>query len=342
MKNPKNVLIIRTDRIGDVILSIPLAEQFKKHFPECKVTFLVRDYTKELLIGNQFIDEVLVLKEFNGKIDVHTNVQMIKGKKFDAAIIVYPTFELAWMIFKSRIKHRIGTGYRWYSFLFNHRIFEHRKTAERHELEYNLNLLKVFNIKPEVNKQNVSFFLHRNEESIEKIDRLINSLEINPNKPFIIVHPGSGGSSVDLPINKMRELVNLLSKLDVYIFITGAESEINLAESLSSNKNVFNLAGKLVLQDLVELIRRGKIFISNSTGPMHIAASLGLYIVAFFPKIKECSVERWGPYTNKCSIFKPELDCVNCTKEQCLRLNCMNTITIGNVFEEIVKISKSL
>ncbi len=68
MIEPKNLLIIRTDRIGDVILSLPLAELVKGHFPNCKVTYLLRNYTKCLAQNHPFIDEILVLKEEKGKV----------------------------------------------------------------------------------------------------------------------------------------------------------------------------------------------------------------------------------------------------------------------------------
>ena len=99
MIKPKNLLIVRTDRIGDVILSLPLAGIIKKHFPECKVTFLVRDYTKELVANHPFIDNIITLKEDNGKVSIKNNVEEIKKYNFDSSIIVYPTFATALIIF---------------------------------------------------------------------------------------------------------------------------------------------------------------------------------------------------------------------------------------------------
>ncbi len=138
MIKPKNLLIVRTDRIGDVVLSLPLAELVKNNYPDCKVTFLIREYTKDVVSNHPFIDEIIVLKEKEGKILINENVKQIAEKKFDAAIIVYPTFQTSLIIYLSKIKNRIGTGYRWYSFLFNNKVYEHRKFAEKHELEFNV------------------------------------------------------------------------------------------------------------------------------------------------------------------------------------------------------------
>ena len=80
MTGPKNILIVRTDRIGDVVLSLPLAGFIKKHYPDCKVSFLIRNYTKELTDDHPYIDEVLILQEKNGNIPVSSNVNQLKEK----------------------------------------------------------------------------------------------------------------------------------------------------------------------------------------------------------------------------------------------------------------------
>ena len=77
MIEPKNLLIVRTDRIGDVVLSLPLAEIVKKYFPQCRITFLLREYTKAIAEGHPFIDDLIILKEENGKIPLMKNVRLI-------------------------------------------------------------------------------------------------------------------------------------------------------------------------------------------------------------------------------------------------------------------------
>lgn len=126
MNPPKNILIVRTDRIGDVVLSLPMAAIVKKHYPECKVTFLLRQYTKPLAENNPFIDDVIILRESNGKPSVGQNVALLKNR-FDACVVAYPTYAISLILFLSGIRTRIGTGYRWYSFLFNKKIYDHRK-----------------------------------------------------------------------------------------------------------------------------------------------------------------------------------------------------------------------
>ena len=339
MITPKNILIVRNDSIGDVVLSLPLAGLIKKQYPDCKVTFLLRIYTKDIAYGHPNIDDVIILKEDNGKIPVWKNVNQLKNGLFDASIIVYPTFITALIIFLARVKIRVGSGYRLYSFLFNKKIFEHRKYAEKHELEYNVNLLKVFGIEENISTQNVLFDIPINKTSMEKVNTTLTDSGVEFEKKTIIVHPGSGGSAIDLSIEKFSQLVKNLSLLnEVNIIITGNENEKNICETISTNTNAIDFSGKFNLSEIICLISLSNLFISNSTGPLHIAAALGKSVIGFYPKIRACSPERWGPYTQKKVIYTPEIECNDCTREQCERLNCMNSIDIDKVTKEVEKL----
>ena len=231
---PKNILIVRTDRIGDLVLTLPLAGLIKKQYPNCRVSFLIRDYTKNILSNHPFIDNVIVLKESDGKDNLFDNLNLIKQKRFDTCIVVRPMFIPSLIMFLSGIKNRIGTGYRWYSFLFNQKVYEHRKNAERHELEYNINLLEKLNIKNNVDESNVRYDLQVDEQSLQNVIKDLLDEKIDLQKQIVIVHPGSGGSSIDLPINKFTELVKKLDDDDYQIILTGSKNEIELCDKIKS------------------------------------------------------------------------------------------------------------
>lgn len=339
---PRNILIVRTDRIGDVVLSLPLARIIKQHYPKAKVTFLVRAYTKALVENNYFIDEVIILKEESTKILIAENIKQLKKKNFDTAIIVYPTLKIALITFLSGIKYRVGSGYRLYSFLFNKKVYEHRKDAVKHELEYNLSLLSQLGINHIGGTNNVSFDLDVNKSSLNKVESLLGSLGINNKEKFVIIHPGSGGSAVDLPVEKFIELVKMLSDKKIKIVLTGSENEKEICNQLVLNELIFNLAGELNLEELIALISKCSLLITNSTGPIHIAAALDKYTFGFYPKVKVCSAKRWGPYTEKKFIYEPEIECNNCSVEQCAELNCMNSINVVRVYNDIIKVLENL
>jgi ADP-heptose:LPS heptosyltransferase len=320
-----------------------MAELVKKKFPDCRVAYFIRNYTRPLIDGNPFIDEVVIAEESDGEILFKKSLEIIKSKNFDTCVVVNPTLKISLMMFLAGIGNRIGTGYRWYSFLFNNKVYEHRKYAEKHELEYNINLLNKIDIDFKDFSNEIKFHLNIDDKSSEKINFILAEKGYKAENKIVIIHPGSGGSSVDLPKEKLIELTRKLSDLkNVTIVITGSKSESKLCKEFEINQSVLNLSGQLDLSLLKALINKADLFISNSTGPMHIAAALGVQVIGFFPKILSCSQKRWGPYTQKKTIFIPTIDCSNCGREQCEKLNCMNSIDIGKVFDETKAVLKIL
>lgn len=339
MKKYKNILIVRTDKIGDVVLSLPLAGIIKNTFPDAKITFLVQNYTKPLVECCTNVDEVITLHKSGDKIHFSQNVKMLREKKYDLCITVSPKFKVAAILKSAGIKTRIGTGYRWYSFLFNKRIFEHRKTAERHELEYNINLLKPINITPEVSKDSVDYNIHPSKNSDLKVEQIIKAQNIDFNKTSIIIHPGSGGSAVDWPQSHFLELTRQMAQdLNINVFVTGSQNEKELCQKLVVSNNVYNLAGLFDLSELISLISKSDMMIANSTGPIHIAAALNKFVIGFYPKIVVCSEERWGPYTKNKIVFKPGICESNCSRKQCAELNCMTSIKPEDVYAKIKEV----
>jgi ADP-heptose:LPS heptosyltransferase len=122
------------------------------------------------------------------------------------------------------------------------------------------------------------------------------------------------------------------------IILTGGKGEETLVEHINNNINGFSisLVNCLNLRELACLIKTAKLFISNSTGPIHIAAAVGTFVVGFYAPITACSERRWGPYTNNKIIFTPEVpECKKCTLKKCKHYNCMEKISIPEVYRKI-------
>lgn len=319
----KKIVLVRYDRIGDVVLTLPMAEVLKKR-GECELFFLGRDYTRVLAEASPYIDGFISWDELKYLSPLAIS-RKLKKLNFDEVYVVSPGFKIALSLFLAGIKKRTGIGYRWYSFLFNNKVFEHRKTALKNELEYNLSMLGW---------QGKYHFSSDFFAGIPGFERFI------PDKAKIItiIHPGSGGSAADLPLETFRELAARLCKdgrFDVYL--TGSSDEIRKCEIVKGDSDARILAGELSLEELISFIKEGDLFISNSTGPLHIAAAAGSFTVGFYPLVVQCSVERWGPYTDRKLIFSPEIGCSDCSLKQCARLECMNSIKSENVFAAIEK-----
>ncbi len=293
----KNILLVRIDRIGDVILSLPMLPLLRRRFPNATISVLMRRYTRELVDHHSCVDEVILYEHENRISSLLAILKKIRCRRFDIAIIPYPRFRPALLVFFASIPIRVGSGYRWYSFLFNRRVFEHRKNAQRHEVVYNLNLLQPLGIDTH---ERPEFEFSISASACDAVDSLLAGNSISHQDKFVILHPGSGGSARDWSAENFSRLGNELHRrLGVKALVTGGKGEEPLVQKVTDGMTPKPLAvvGRLSLMELGALIRRARVFVSNSTGPMHIAATVGTPVVAFFPPIVQCSRVRWGPYS---------------------------------------------
>jgi len=323
-------LLVRTDRLGDVILSTPVATALKKRWPDAHVTFLARRYTAEVLRCHPHVDEIIEPG------DSASLIATLREKKFDAAIMLHPRPQLAWAIWRSGIAQRIGTGYRWYSFLFNRRVFEHRKNAARHEAEYNLRLLRPLGIADAP----VEFHFSLSPNERERIDAKLKALGAGAH-PFIL-HPGSGGSARDWPPENFARLADRLQETGAQVMLTGATNETDLINEilqLTQTKPI-SLCGRLSITELAVLCQRAAVFVSNSTGPLHLAVMVGAPVVAFYPPIQACRPERWGPYGRSAEVLMSQQDeCGRCRGAKTKICDCMQAISVQAALQKIREIT---
>ena len=134
--------IFRTDRIGDLILTLPMAEAIRQHDADARITFVVQEYTRSIAALNPFIDDIISIpaRDLSGGIAAFSRI--LRDQRFDAAFFAYPRPRLAFAARLAGIPLRAGIAYRWYSFLFTHRRREHRHPSRLHERDYNLRLLE--------------------------------------------------------------------------------------------------------------------------------------------------------------------------------------------------------
>ena len=334
LQGNERILIVRTDRIGDLILSTPVAEVLKQKFPQAQIDFLVASYTTPILKNNPFITETIL--DDNKKVQGFFKLRkIIKQKKYHMAVVLHPTLKLAWLLKSAGVGYRIGTGYRGYSFLFNQKIYQHRKTVEKHESEYNLDMLAPVGIE----NQKILPKLYLSETEKIEASNYLKKLGIIEDNCFVIIHPGSGGNCLNWAPEKFGELAEkLITSYSVKVLVTGQPEEEILAEKMKSRmkRSFIDLMGKTDLRLLSAIIEKSDLLISNSTGPMHIAAALGVPTVAIFCPIFTASPKRWGPYGERDTVITPPVPaCRNCSPQRCERGNCMDLITAEEVFEKV-------
>ena len=334
----ENVLIVRTDRIGDVVLTLPMVPALHAKFHGRRISMLLRSYTQELVDGFAGLDSILTYDHGNKPKAFFTLLSELRKCRFDLVFVVHPTFRLALVMLLAGIQIRVGTGYRWYSFLFNRKVFEHRKTAEKHEAEYNLSLLQAVGCDI---RSIPSIALAVSAAAKNAAAQEIKRLGIAASEKLVILHPGSGGSAREWSAQNFGDLARALKNDGCSVVVTGSSLEELLVEEVVSRASgsVTASAGRLSLKELAAFIGSARLFVSNSTGPLHIAAAVGTPVIAFYPPIRECSPCRWGPLTEKKLVFTADNAlCERCKGGPCQGSDCMDQITVDRVLQAARKL----
>ncbi len=294
----RRIIVSRTDHIGDVVLSLPVFASLKKCLPESEIMAFVSDYTADVARSSPYVDDVITYKAGDSIIST-----MMRFKIFqpDAILFLFPRFRLSAAAFLAGIPIRVGTNHRWYSFLFNKKVSEHRKYSVKNEAEYNTALAEVLGCKEK------SFDITLKLD-VAALDHVKNFLRENNLNKFIVVHPGSSGSAFDWSADRFRDLVTRLpDNLQTKVLVSGTVEEHSLCESISKGiPGVINTAGKFSLLEFIALLSEAEAFISSSTGPIHLAAAVGTPVIGIYPNKRPMTPVRWAPLTDKKIILTPK------------------------------------
>lgn len=296
------ILVSRTDRIGDLVLTLPVFETLKAAFPQARVTALVSEYAADVVRGHPAVDEIWAVR---GTESFSTFYRGFKDREIEAALFVYPRPKPALAAWAARVPVRVGTAYRWYSFSFNRKIAVHRSHCDRHELEYNLDLLDPLGVRKKIKK--LRLFLP--PEAKRRARRLLKAFQ---RKKIVAVHPGSGGSNWNWPLERYAGLMEkLLEHKRIAVVLTAGEKEAALVQPLLNRwtnlrKRLLVLCGVLSIKELAAVYQQVQVLVCSSTGPMHLAAAVGCPTVALFGLRRATSPVRWGPFGNQAIVHQPE------------------------------------
>jgi heptosyltransferase III len=333
------VLIVRTDRIGDVILTLPMISALHSSFPSASLAILLQSYTKNLAEGQDGLSSIIVEDSQGKKKNFFSLLTELRTYKFDAAFAVYPRFRIALLLRLAGIPLRIGTAFRWYSFLFNRKVYEHRKTVEKHEAEYNLSMLKELGCKV---PGKIEPMLVITQKEKEKAASIRAHLGLEYSDRVVLLHPGSGGSAREWKPENFASLASMIARKKFRVFITGTESERDLIDHIVrlSQGAARPFISSLSLKEYGAFIQTASVFAANSTGPLHIASAVGTPVVGFYPPVKVMSAKRWGPLGEKKIIFTPDPAlCSQCAGGPCRGNACMDQITVEQAAEAVLKLT---
>jgi heptosyltransferase II len=335
IRNANNILIIQTAFIGDVILTTPLIRETKRAFPEAHIDVLVIPETKNVLNNNPHIRSILVFDKRSKKIRTFFKmVWMIYKSKYDFAFAAHRSMTTAWLMILGGTKIRIGFTGKAAARLMSDPI-TFRQSAR--QVERYLDLLRPMTYRP-LEAQSELFF----SPEIEQRSRHLLSV-LDPQKPKIIIAPGSVRATKRWPEERFTELLKKLGRIDINIILMGSPGEKILCDKIerdSSVNGVLNLAGKTSLLEAAAVIKKSDLLVCNDSGTMHMANAVSTDVFAFFGP----TVEWFGfsPFRPNDKVFQVDVDCRPCGThggKACPKghFKCMLDIEVEQVYQAIVK-----
>ena len=334
MKQSPTIIISRTDRIGDVVLTLPLSFILKQQFPGSRIVFLGRDYTQSIIEACPTVDHFLSWDAIQ-KLALNRQKEVFWQQKADVIIHVFPNRRIARLAKIAGIQERIGSSRRWFHWLScNKRVYLKRRGQGLHEAVLNARLLSPLCDTSKFGKKVLSEFpvIKNQRRPGAKVKALLRGNKFN-----LVIHPFSKGSARDWPTRHFVDLIKSLPEDKFHIVVTGSTEESQKIKKKIKPlcKGFTDASGKINLNELIDLLATADGLVVGSTGPLHIAAAMGQRTLGLFPGQKGLSPDRWGPLGPRAKSLAAHRNCSRpCRFEHCL---CMEEITVDEVREQVLR-----
>jgi ADP-heptose:LPS heptosyltransferase len=298
----KRILIIRQDRIGDVVLATGIPREIKKRWPDSYVGMLLRGSTRLLLENNPHVDGIIT--------DDHTPetrkesfwslVRQLRRHRFTHALMLLPEARINYMVFCAGIPFRVGHGVVLFHALTLTRPVMTRKFQKgRHEAEYSMDLARSIGVKTD----DVTPEIHLTENEKTQVADL--AAKWGDGRRVVGLNATCGGSAPNWEAAAWAELANILRQDDsVQVVIT----DYMVPGPLQNLPGVlYPCAGTDLRESMIPLAALD-LLVSASTGPMHMAGALKIPTLSLFCPLPSCETALWGPLGNRAEYCLPEAE----------------------------------
>lgn len=329
MNKQEKILVLQTSFLGDVVLTTPLLSELRRRFPSATVTVLCTPQARSLLEGNPDVDEILVddkRGEGRGWPGLWRRAKDLKRRGFTMAFSPHKSLRSALLLFLAGIPCRVGFRQSAGWFFYHRRV---DRDPGRHDVERNLSLLRPFGVEPGECRRELRVEVDPGARA--EVERLLRSSGVERGGIIFGINPGSVWPTKRWTAEGYAELmVRLKQRYSCALLLFGGPEDresVARIQELSGHAGI-DLAGKIALRDLACAVEWCNVFITNDSGPMHIAVARGVPVVAIF-----CATTPalgFYPYSSKAVVVEKDLPCRPCGShggrrcplgtEDCMRL----------------------
>ena len=336
--SPVRILIRGTNWIGDAVMSEPALSAIRQAFPKADITLLVKPAIAELFQQHPAIDHLLIYEHrgrharLSGKWALGSE---LRRGRFDVAILLQNAFEAALLSFLAGIPRRYGYGTDGRAFLLSDAITVPHRTALAHQTQYYLDLLRPLGITPSPAAPRL--FVSDSED--ERMRQRLTEAGIQATERLIGINPGStyGSAKRWLPERFAHAADRVAEQFGGRVVIVGAAGEEALGQAIAEkmHSKPVVLSGRTSIRELMSVIKRCRLFVTNDTGPMHIAAAFDVPVVAVFGPT---DFRTTSPFGEAHQIVRQPVECSPCLLRECpIDHRCMTGVTVEQVYKAAAK-----
>jgi len=334
----KRILVTEVNWLGDSILTTPVFKALKESFPSSYVGVMTVERVADIFLANSYIDEVIIFDEkkthrsFLSKMKF---ISFLKKKRFDTVFLIHRSFTRALICFLAGIKNRIGFRRFKNIFVVNRQISPSSKTMHRQDQYFYL--FEKYGIEIKDRNPMVSVSDNSRNNIFPKIK------DLKDNYSYIVgINPSANWKLKRWPEENFSFLSDrLVKELNCAVVLIGAKKEKQIVDAVirHMSQTVYDFCGMTNLSELEVLIENFDVFISNDSGPAHLAAALGMNtLVLFGPTSSDIT----SPRGSAVKVISKDTDCrIPCYNLQCKDNKCMRAIDVDEVFIEVEKILKN-
>jgi lipopolysaccharide heptosyltransferase II len=319
--HPKRILVIRTDFLGDVVLTLPAIQALARTYPAAEIDFLVLPRNAPIVQDQPGIARVisceplLWLGSRQGRAKLREAIAQAHEAKYDLAISVCG--DTASIVARlSGAKRRIGFAGEAFPGWLTDPVPGKRYTLGIHESRYGLMLAAAAGAGiPPLGMPQEHSMLRVGEPARQRVAELLALAGIAAERPVIALHPGSGnGNAKRWPLPHWAKLAEmLLAEEDAAIVLIGAPDDRPLAQGIMRRmahlERVTDLTGQTTLLELAALLQRADVVVTGDSGPLHVAEAVGTRVVALHGPTDPAQS---GPIGPEAIVFWNKVWCAPC------------------------------
>ena len=325
----RNLLAVRLDNAGDVVMLGPALRAIKSASPECRITLLASPAGAKAAPLLPWIDSVLVWRSIwqdLGQLPFdpareNELIQLIAERSFDGAVI-FTSFSqtphvAAYVCYLAGIPLRAGESKEFGGGTLSTEL---RGTPDAtHQVDRNLHLVRALGF----TEVDPALEISIPDASLEAVARRLWDVGIAPGQPIVLLHPGASAAARRYPTERFAQVADLLLNRGWPLVVTGSERERDLLESVAGTNETIPVFTDLSIQEFAALIARASVVVCGNTLPLHLADATGTPVVALYSGTD--LVSQWRPRVVPSRMLQRATDCAPCYRFTCpIGLPCLD------------------